>query len=278
MSVVLTWNIQAGLGCDGRTDLGRIAETIRARDPDIVCLQEVARHVPDLGGGDDQIERLAALFAGYHAVFGPAIDRAGAEHRIGFGNMILSRLPVLQVFIHPLPQPASPGVKHMPRQATEIVAETSAGPLRVVTTHFEYHSETQRIAQAEHLRRLQAEVEANAAAPGTDPGQGIYAAVPRPSSALYSGDFNAAPGDAVHALMTSPLPSGNALQDAWTAFAPDAPHPPTTGIFDRKQWPQGPHARDYFFVTADVAARIAEVEVDVETDQSDHQPVTLRLR
>jgi endonuclease/exonuclease/phosphatase family metal-dependent hydrolase len=102
--------------------------------------------------------------------------------------------------------------------------------------------------------------------------------VPRPVSALYCGDFNAAPGDAVHALMTSPLPSGAALHDAWSVFRPDAPHPPTTGIFDRKQWPQGPHARDYFFVTADLAARIAEVEVDVETDQSDHQPVILRLR
>ena len=278
MTTILTWNIQAGLGCDGRTDLGRIAETIRARDPDVVCLQEVARNVPDLGGGDDQVERLAGLFAGYQAVFGPAIDRARASRRMCFGNMILSRLPVVQIFTHALPQPASPGVKHMPRQATEIVADTPAGALRVVTTHFEYHSEIQRIAQAQHLRHLQAEVEANAAAPGADPGQGIYAAVPRPASAVYCGDFNAAPGDAVHALMTLPLPSGNALQDAWTAFAQDAPHPPTTGIFDRKQWPQGPHCRDYFFVTAEVAARVGEVEVDVETDQSDHQPVTLRLR
>jgi sn-glycerol 3-phosphate transport system permease protein len=62
MTVVLTWNIQAGLGCDGVTDLGRIADTIRARDPDIICLQEVAQNVPDLGSGDDQVERLAALF------------------------------------------------------------------------------------------------------------------------------------------------------------------------------------------------------------------------
>jgi exonuclease III len=81
----------------------------------------------------------------------------------------------------------------------------------------------------------------------------------------------------VHALMTAPLPSGSALSDAWSVFRPDAPHPPTTGVFDRKQWPQGPHCRDYFFVTPDLAARIAEVEVDVETGQSDHQPVVLRL-
>jgi endonuclease/exonuclease/phosphatase family metal-dependent hydrolase len=278
VTVILTWNIQAGLGCDGVTDLGRIAATIRARDPDIVCLQEVARNVPEMAKGEDQVERLARLFPGYHAVFGAAIDRAGAEQRLRFGNLILSRLPVLQAFTHLLPQPAAPGIKHMPRQATEIVAETPAGPLRVVTAHFEYHSEIQRIAQAEHLRRLQAEVEENAAAPGLDTGKGIYALVPRPASALHCGDFNAAPGDAVHALMTAPLPSGSALSDAWSVFRPDAPHPPTTGVFDRKQWPQGPHCRDYFFVTPDLAARIAEVEVDVKTDQSDHQPVVLRLR
>ena len=278
MTVVLTWNIQAGLGCDGVTDLGRIAATIRARDPDVICLQEVARNVPDMAGGEDQVERLAGLFPGYHAVFGPAIDRAGAGQRLRFGNLVLSRLPVLQAFAHPLPQPAAPGVKHMPRQATEIVADTPAGPMRIVTTHLEYHSETQRIAQAEHLRRLQAEVEANEAAPGRDTGTGIYALAPRPASALYCGDFNAAPGDAVHALMTAPLPSGPALSDAWSVFAPDAPHPPTTGVFDRRQWPQGPHARDYFFVTPDLAGRIADVEVDVQTDQSDHQPVLLRLR
>jgi endonuclease/exonuclease/phosphatase family metal-dependent hydrolase len=134
VTVILTWNIQAGLGCDGVTDLGRIAGTIRARDPDIVCLQEVARNVPEMAKGEDQVERLARLFPGYHAVFGAAIDRAGAEQRLRFGNLILSRLPVLQAFTHLLPQPAAPGIKHMPRQATEIVAETPSGPMRVVTT------------------------------------------------------------------------------------------------------------------------------------------------
>ena len=67
-------------------------------------------------------------------MFGAAIDRAGADKRMRFGNLVLSRLPVLQAFTHPLPQPAAPGVKHMQRQATEIVAETPSGPMRVVTT------------------------------------------------------------------------------------------------------------------------------------------------
>lgn len=280
MTVILTWNIQAGLGCDGVTDLGRIAETIRAKNPDVVCLQEVAQNDPQLGGGDDQVDHLADLFPGYEPVFGAGVDRAGQApgKRVRFGNLILSRLPVVQVFLHALPQPPAPGVKHMPRQATELVVAAASGPIRVVTTHFEYHSLAQRLAQAGYLRRLQTEVEANAAAPGHDPGHGVYGLAPRPPTAVYCGDFNAEPGDAVHAVMTTPLPSGGTLQDAWTQFRPGAPHPPTAGVFDRKQWRQGPHCRDYVFVTEDLAEGIAEVEVDVETDQSDHQPLTLRLR
>jgi endonuclease/exonuclease/phosphatase family metal-dependent hydrolase len=279
MTVVLTWNIQSGIGCDGVTDLGRIAETIGAYDPDVICLQEVAQHMPEFGDGADQAAELDALFPDHESFFGAAFDRAGGQGgRARFGNMILSRLPVLQFFAHPLPQPAVAGVKHMPRQASEAVVETPGGALRIVTTHFEYHSEVHRIAQAEHLRMLQTEAEAREACPGLDPGAGPYALVPRPVSALYCGDFNAGPGDAVHSLMTVPLASGRCLRDVWVVANGDEPHAPTTGIFDRKQWPQGPHCRDYFFVSEEVSGRIGSVAVNVGTDQSDHQPVIIALR
>jgi len=39
----------------------------------------------------------------------------------------------------------------------------------------------------------------------------------------------------------------------------------------------GPHARDFWFVGADLAPRVKSVEVDTETDASDHQPVWLTL-
>jgi endonuclease/exonuclease/phosphatase family metal-dependent hydrolase len=40
----------------------------------------------------------------------------------------------------------------------------------------------------------------------------------------------------------------------------------------------GGHCRDYFAVTADVAARVVSVEMDAATDASDHQPLRLVLR
>ena len=55
------------------------------------------------------------------------------------------------------------------------------------------------------------------------------------------------------------------------------PNDPTCGMFDRDQWPGGPHCRDFLFVTGDVASCVRAIEVDLETDASDHQPVRLDL-
>ena len=42
MTAIVSWNIQAGRGVDGRVDLVRIARTVRAlADADVICLQEV---------------------------------------------------------------------------------------------------------------------------------------------------------------------------------------------------------------------------------------------
>lgn len=275
MTAIVTWNIQCGLGCDGVLDLARIARVTRAMgEVDVLCFQEVTRNDAALAGGADQAATLEALFPGYQAFFGAGLDRSGGTHgaRRQFGNLILSRLPVLQVFRHLLPHPAEGGIKHMQRQAIEVVVETRAGPLRVVTTHLEYFSAVHRNAQIGHLRVLQAEAAENEARPST-PAASPYDPVPRPESLVLCGDFNLLPGDAqYHQLFRFPL------IDAWRHLRGGEPHPPTTGLFDRRQWPMGAHCRDYFAVTADVARRAAAIEADLATDASDHQPVRLDLR
>ena len=129
---ILSWNIQSGYGCDGRLDLTRIAEDVRAfSTPDVICLQEVARNCPELddGPGADQVETLSLLFPGFEAVFGAGFDRPGngARDRRQFGNLVLSRLPLLQIFRHVLPSPADPDVLQMPRSAVEVVADSELG-------------------------------------------------------------------------------------------------------------------------------------------------------
>jgi endonuclease/exonuclease/phosphatase family metal-dependent hydrolase len=237
-------------------------------EADVVCFQEIARHDPAFGGGADQVAELEALFPGYEAVFGPTLVRSERQ----YGNLLLSRLPVLQVFNHLLPHPAEGGIKHMPRQAIEAVVEAAFGPLRVMTTHLEYYSGAHRAAQIERLRAIQQEVAANEAAPAKA-APSPYDAVPRPASLVLCGDFNLAPDDAEYGALFAPP-----LIDAWRHVRGDEPHPPTTGLFAREQWPMGGHCRDYFAVTPAVAARIASLECELTTDASDHQPVRLELR
>src|SRR6185312_14638183 len=102
---LLTWNIQYGKGCDGVTDLARIVSVAKSfADADVFCFQEVSANFPKLDKGTDQSVALAALLPDYRPIFGPAIetvDNEGRAHR--FGNMTLSRLPVLQIASHLLP-------------------------------------------------------------------------------------------------------------------------------------------------------------------------------
>ena len=266
---IVSWNLQNGKGCDGVFDLARIARVVKAMgEADVVCFQEIARREPAFGGGADQVAELQALFPGYEAVFGPTLIRGERQ----YGNLILSRLPVLQVFNHLLPHPAEGGIKHMQRQAIEAVVETSSGPLRVMTTHLEYYSAAHRAAQVARLREIQAEVAANEAAPAKD-APSPYDPVPRPSSLVLCGDFNIGPEVAEYRALFAPP-----LVDAWAHARPGEPHPPTTGLFDHKQWPMGGHCRDYFAVTPDVAARITSVECETGSDASDHQAMRLALR
>src|SRR6185369_2088647 len=148
---------------DGAVDPGRIvSEARRLADFDVLCLQEIADNYPDprLAGsdGDDQFARLAQLLPGFTAVPGVAVDQPGGDgRRRRFGNMILSRLPVRQVYRHLLPYPFDAGVPGMPRIAIEAIVRTPSGDVRVITTHLEYYSAVQRMAQAEALRAIYAE-------------------------------------------------------------------------------------------------------------------------
>jgi endonuclease/exonuclease/phosphatase family metal-dependent hydrolase len=280
---IVTWNVQYGWGADEVLDLDRIATTIRAMaDADVICLQELSRHDPELddGAGADQAAFFSARFFQYEPYFGAALDRAGStrSRRRQFGNMILSRLPLLEVRSFPLPQPAEPGIRHMRRVAIEAIVAAPGGPLRIATTHMEFHSAAHRMAQVDALRAIHQEACANAASPPLDPGEGVYKVVPRPPVALVCGDFNFVVDDPAYARMTAPFADGTPpLRDAWRVRHGARPHDPTCGIYDHAQWPQGAHARDFFFVSDVLADRIREVAVDTQTNASDHQPVLLVL-
>jgi endonuclease/exonuclease/phosphatase family metal-dependent hydrolase len=84
---VATYNIHRCRGLDGRTSPSRIADVIRAIDPDIIALQEVVGASPRSAGHAEELG--AQLGMGW--VMAPARH---LRHAL-FGNVVLSRLPIL---------------------------------------------------------------------------------------------------------------------------------------------------------------------------------------
>jgi endonuclease/exonuclease/phosphatase family metal-dependent hydrolase len=280
---LITWNCQWARGVDGRVDLDRVVDRARQlADFDVLCLQEVGAGFPELPGADgsDQFAALAARLRDYTAIEGVATDWPGASGRRRFGNMLFSRLPIGPVLRHLLPWPADPAVTSMQRVAIEATVLTEFGPLRVITTHIEYYSGLQRMAQVDRLRLLHAEAAAQAARPRAGSrADGPFDAVLRAAPAVVVGDFNFGPDSAEYTRMQEPFGDATPrLRDAWTIVHPGRAHAPTVGLYDKVQWP-GPGATfDFVFVSEDLAPHVRALHVDDLTDASDHQPLLVELR
>ncbi|HEX8009431.1 MAG TPA: endonuclease/exonuclease/phosphatase family protein [Casimicrobiaceae bacterium] len=282
---LITWNTQWCRGVDGKVDPARIVRHAKAiADFDVLCLQEIASNFPDplLPGsrGENQFAELSTRLPGYQSVPGAIIDvpddKGGRRH---FGNMILSRYPVGQVFRHLLPYPVDPGVNGMPRIALEAVIETPFGGVRVITTHLEYYGTKKRAAQVEALRAIYAEGSGHARL-GTivDTEGGPFHTRLRPAATIITGDFNLEPDDPLHARLLQPFDEGTPpLADAWELAHPGEPHPATFKIYEKEEPGEPEQHCDFIFVSADLAARVREVRVDQKTQAADHQPVLLTL-
>ncbi len=281
MIELVCWNIRWGRGRDGVVDLKRIADTARAMgDPDVICLQEVARHFPQFDAAD-QAAVLGERLPGFTVLYGPGIDVAGRGNapRSQFGNLVLTRLPVLQVYAHLLPRPAAAGVPHTQRQALEAVLRTRSGLLRVITTHLEYQSAEHRAAQVERLRALYRQACTH---PRIDPaaldarGKALLAPA-GPCPTVLCGDFNMETSERAYDRLLEPFDEATpALLDAWDVLNPGEEHPPSCGIYEFVYW-SAANCRDFIFVSADLAERVRAFDVDLETDASDHQPLRLVL-
>ncbi len=147
---VLCYNIHYGQGMDGKYDVARLAAVISEAKPDLVALQEV-----DVGvkrsGRVHQLQRLGEL-TGMAVRFGPTQHYEGGL----FGNAVMTRLPILNVVIHPLPYTEATMQKvTYPRGAiTVIVRGLDQKPLRFISTHFQHNIEEDRVAEADAINSL----------------------------------------------------------------------------------------------------------------------------
>lgn len=137
----LSYNIHKGIGGrDRRYDLDRIVRTIEHENPDIVCLQEVTRDARRTLR-DDQPKLLQTAFAFAHAAFQMNVH----YRRGGYGNLILSRWPILRRHHISLRYG-----RRKPRGAQTAAIATPEGELHVVNWHLGL-GERERQWQAEHL-------------------------------------------------------------------------------------------------------------------------------
>ncbi|MBL0142386.1 MAG: endonuclease/exonuclease/phosphatase family protein [Betaproteobacteria bacterium] len=276
---LITWNIQWGRGIDGRVDLARIVSHAREMaDFDVLNVQEIADNFPGLAGNDsaDQFAQLAALLPGYTAIPGYGVDLAGPGRRRRFGNMILTRLPVVSVRRHALPWPADPGRESMPRVAIEATLMLPLGPVRFTTTHLEYYSPVQRSAQAARLRDLHDEACGRALQPGFPTAKdGPFDNTAQTPSAILTADFNFPPENPAYDDIQKPLASGGpAYRDAWALVNGHRAHDPTFCVHDHR-YAKEPYCCDFLYVSEDLAKRVRGIRVDLDTQVSDHQPVLL---
>ena len=119
---VLTWNLHAGIGPDGRYDLGRIVKLVQKHDPDIVALQEIASR----GRGEDSPFSFLAQALGTHAAEAKTVVAPDGY----YGHALISRWPLGEVAVHDLSVS-----RREPRGAIEATVATPLGPLHMSSVH-----------------------------------------------------------------------------------------------------------------------------------------------
>ncbi len=285
-----SYNIQYGTGKDGRVDIDRICREIEGAD--IMALQEVDRCWERSGNADLKVE-IAANFPDYYWVYGAGLDLEGGykddsgrvvHRRRQFGNMLLSRTPILATRNHTLPKLGMVEQVSMHRSALEGVIETPSGPLRVFSVHLAHSSAPERLSQIAKLQKVlngaQLEGAALTGPPGMVKTWGLEGAPPPLAhSAILMGDFNLKPCSSEYVALCGPMDDKygritalDGLIDCWVAAGND---PEGGGTMSRKG---GSIDRiDYAFVTADLARKVESMRVDAEAQGSDHQPIWVDL-
>ncbi len=123
--------------------------------------------------------------------------------------------------------------------------------MRVLTTHLEYYSKRQRMAQARYLRRMHFEALSQVFAPPPLADDGSpFQRKPRTEHAVLCGDFNFESHELEYAALSSPAAViecleagwpegvvGAAWNDAWRVLRTDQPQPDTFPIVRPPVWP-----------------------------------------
>jgi endonuclease/exonuclease/phosphatase family metal-dependent hydrolase len=188
---VLTWNLWHRYG-PWEARRPAIAATLERLDPDVVCLQEVWAD-EEVGFADELAKGL-----GFHHVYGSLLEFEGVR----FGNAVLSRWPISDSDV--LPLPASEGTEER-RTCVRADIDGPRGPLQAFSTHLNWRFDQSDIRQ-EQVRAICRFIEASKPEGG------------RSFPPILAGDFNADPdSDEIRMLSgraATPVPK-LVFHDAW---------------------------------------------------------------
>jgi endonuclease/exonuclease/phosphatase family metal-dependent hydrolase len=282
----VSYNIQYGIGLDKEYDIARIVDAVRGAD--LIALHEVSRNNPNNQGRDMPAE-IRALLPDYFSVYGPSFDIDMGSHvrdgkaldlRFQFGNMILSKTPILASRNFLLPRRRSLAKMNFQRSALEALIETPLGPVRFYSTHLDHRSPDERLMQVRHLmERVLAYPHEGGGLTGV--AEMGFPEPPRPESAVLLGDFNMLAGSPEYLEMTGSIDHEFGLPFVADKFVDAAAHlgsEADTCVNADHPDDVSRHKRiDYAFVSADLIERVKACHVDTSAVGSDHRPVWVEL-
>lgn len=283
----VSYNIQYGIGMDGRFDLGRIAKSIEGAD--IIALQEVTRGFVK-NNHADLVASFAELFSDYFHVYAAPCDvlldisvenGRRIERHFQFGNMILSRWPILATRHLLLPRSRTIDKLNLQRGALEAVIAAPDGPVRVYSVHLDHVSPDERLSQIRYLkdRVLNFVAEGGALTGAAEEG---FPDPPLPEHFILMGDFNMEPESPEYIAMVG-------RQDRYYSRSLRANEP--VDVLDRLgllspqsfTWAKPPgdgpvkmHL-DHCFVNSGLAPRLKNAWVDHNAFGSDHFPLWVEV-
>lgn len=282
-----SYNIQYGFGLDGRYDLERIARSLEGAD--VIALQEVTRGF-SRNGFADMAADVAAFFPDYFWVYGPACDmhvEAAQDGllpvrgtRFQFGNMVLSRWPVISTRTLLLPRSRTIGKINLQRGATEALIAAPGGAVRVYSVHLDHVSADERIRQ---LQFLNAYINAFIQEGGSLTGGGELdlPEPPLPEDYVIMGDFNMEPESPEYCALAG---AGGGYYgrvarigtpvDAFAALG--AYGPESYSWMDPEDHGKRMHL-DYCFVSCGLESRLKSARIDTQSIGSDHFPVWVEI-
>ncbi len=282
----VSFNVQYGVGLDGKFDPERIVGAIQGGD--VVAMQEVTRNLPR-NSHADLPDIFSALMPDFYHAFGcGAVTDAGSsvvDSRMRmrfteFSNMVLSRYPILATRNLLLPRSRTYDRLNIQRSALECLIDAPAGPIRVYSVHLDHRSPAERIAQIEFLRDCLSNYAKNGGAVtgGVEFG---FPDLPQTDDYVVMGDFNMMPEQPEYIAMAGPkdLYYG---RTASAAYPSEALEMLGRRKLDDYTWeePGDPEIRqylDYCFVSGTLAPRLKDGWVDRDCIASDHKPVWVEM-